>query len=352
MFTGKRILIAVLDWGLGHAARSAFIAKICRDNGAEPILAGSGAALDLLRLEFPDAGLIPLPPYRIRFPFRNMYLNIGLQAPRILWAVWQEKKKVARLVKEKKIDVILSDCRFGCYHPAVPSVLITHQMHLPVPGMAGRTANAIYRRWMGSFNEIWVPDRPGSKNLSGDLSSGFSAKPVKFTGPLSRMMPLPRKEEYGLLVLLSGPEPQRTRLEQLLLAELEQYEGKAVLVRGTQGARLEAGRTEIVDYANGARINRLLASSSLVVCRSGYSTLMDLAVMGSRAILIPTPGQKEQEYLGARCREMGWAGCYNQSGFSLRSAIAEADRYTGFPVDEGDPQTLLLALQVLLGGLR
>lgn len=351
MFTGKRVLVAILDWGLGHAARSAAIVRICRTHGFEPILAGSGASLDLLRMEFPDAEQIRLPPYGIRYPFGNMYLNLALQTPRILWTIRQENKKIIRLVKEKRIDLILSDCRFGCYHPDIPSVLITHQLSLPAPGMAGRVAKAVYRHWMSHFKEIWVPDRPGKHNLSGDLSTGFSSKPVRFIGPLSRMQKLPTTGIYDLFVLLSGPEPQRTILERRLLAELVQFEGRAVLVRGTRGERPEAGRTTVIDYADGALINQLLAASRLVVCRPGYSTLMDLAVMGSRALLIPTPGQKEQEYLGRRSREMKWSGSYTQAGFNLKSAMAEADGYTGFPSESVDPQTILSAFQALLDSL-
>ena len=334
MPAGKRILIAVLDWGLGHAARCVPLVRVCRELGAEPIVAGSGRALALLKLECPEVSAVELPAYGIRYPYRNMYLNMALQGWRVVSAVRREHLQTRSIVRKMKIDAIISDCRFGCYHAGIPSVLINHQVRLPVEGIAGKAATFILQRWAGRFRETWVPDQPGPDNLSGALSEGGAPGKIRFIGLLSRLEPVATPQKYAVLALLSGPEPQRTKLETLLLPQLERVAGRTLLVRGLPGhpaTALAATRVEVADHLEGPALNAALAGAGLVICRSGYSTLMDLSAVGSRAILVPTPGQGEQEYLGERCRLSGWAGSYAQRNFDLRTAMDEAGKFTGFP---------------------
>ncbi|HMQ60082.1 MAG TPA: glycosyltransferase [Flavilitoribacter sp.] len=346
MPAGKRILIAVLDWGLGHAARCVPLVRVCRELGAEPVVAGSGRALALLKLECPEVSAVELPAYGIRYPYRNMYLNMAFQGGRIVSAVRREHRQTRSIVREMKIDAIISDCRFGCYHAGIPSVLINHQVRLPVKGFAGKIAGVILKRWTDRFRETWVPDQLGPGTLSGALSGGGVPDKVRFIGRLSRMEPVVGPLKYDVVALLSGPEPQRTKLEALLLPQLERVNGRTMLVRGLPGnpaTPLQTDRVEVVDHLEGPALNAALAGAGLIVCRSGYSTLMDLSALGSRAVLIPTPGQGEQEYLGERCRRMGWAGSYAQHNFDLSIAMDCADDFTGFPQSKEDNSALLRA---------
>ena len=103
-----------------------------------------------------------------------------------------------------------------------------------------------------------------------------------------------------LLVLLSGPEPQRTSFEQLIIQQLNPLPLTSVLVRGTPGEGPETeskGNLHIFSHLLGEQLLQLMIRAKIVVCRSGYSTIMDLVTVGKKAILVPTPGQTEQEYL-------------------------------------------------------
>ena len=317
-----RTLLTPLDWGLGHATRSLALAEQLRRAGDELVWASAGPALDLLRRELPPGEPVhELPAYDVRYATSNMVWNVATQAFKWARTLGAEGRATAELVRRYRPDRIVSDSRFGCYHPEVESIFLTHQLH-PLTGFA--PANAVYRWHLNRhFNRFWVPDFPGEERLSGQLSDARGYGKVDYIGQLSRLRagvdstlppvkPLAERPAH-LLLLLSGPEPARTRLEDRLLRSLPEDVVRMTLIRGlpvgAKPLRVDSlsPNFSYLDYADRVTLTDLLQSVDLVLCRSGYSTLMDLRALGKPALLIPTPGQTEQIYLARRAAARGWA---------------------------------------------
>ncbi len=292
-----RILFCVLNWGLGHASRSVPIVKLLHDKGAEVFLASDGIAGMLLQKEFPNLPYFILPGMEIQYPRKSMWYNMLAQAPKIFKTMQSEHTKVASLVEKENIDLIISDNRYGCFHPAIRSVLITHQISPPTNYLLSDwILRKVINHTLQKFDEVWVPDDPDVMHLSGKLSRPFPKK-GKYIGWLSRFSESRREKKYTFLAILSGPEPQRSYLEKNLLHQFSFLDERIALVRGREGRVNCTDDIDIYDLADGGLLQKLYDESEFVICRSGYSSIMDLIRINKPAILIPTPGQYEQEYL-------------------------------------------------------
>ncbi len=326
-----RIAVAVLDWGLGHAARSVRIVRALEEAGVEVTIASSGPALALLRGAFPTIGTIELPAYGVRYPTGLMTLDLLIQAPRVARAIAAERRIAASLARAGRIDAIVSDSRFGFVSPAVPSILVGNQFEIQSHrAWQRRAANAILGRWIRAFDTVWVVDDPGPR-LTGALAGPFPGSTGRYVGVLSPLVACePATPPVRVLALLSGPEPQRTRLERRLAASLDPAAGRTLLVRGTRtGYRPRPARAgvETIDFVDSGRLGPLVAAAEVVVARPGYGTISDCYRMGARAVLVPTPGQTEQAFLARRQVEMGRAVVLEQRDVAprtLEDAIARA----------------------------
>lgn len=333
-------MVAPLNWGLGHVARCIPIVAALRERSVEPVLASDGVALHLLRAEFPDLETVELPSYKISYDSSNMVRNIARQLPRIGWAVQAEHRATEILVEKHGIAGVISDNRYGCFSKKVPSVLLTHQLNLRVPNFFLQIiSNWVLRLVLRKFDEIWVPDVAAeTQNLSGELSHGTAAHPkIEFIGILSRMENYPRDREYDVAVVLSGPEPQRTILENRLMEQAMTLPQDFIFVQGkTQSIQhyRAAENVEVVSYLTSHELNDVLMASRIVVCRSGYSSLMDLAMIGKKAILIPTPGQTEQEYLAKYFAGKNIFLAQKQSKIDLEQGILDIGQTRGIPAGQ------------------
>ncbi|MCX6316496.1 MAG: glycosyltransferase [Bacteroidetes bacterium] len=337
-----RILVAPLDWGLGHATRCIPIIRELLTRGADVWLAGEGAQELLLKTEFPDLPFIPLPGYRMRYAktSRGLLWKMIQQAPKMKRAIHAEHAWLQKMVEIHQLDVVISDNRYGLYHSTIPSVFITHQLLIKSP--FGNWSEKILQhqnyRYIHRFTHCWVPDDPGSDNLAGELShpTKMPSIPVSYTGPLSRLC-ITEKEEKNksaisgkLLVILSGPEPQRSLLEDKLLNDIAHYNGPATIVRGLPGEQTIIPSTNMIRVYNHLPAAALLeefASAEWVISRSGYSTVMDLMALRKKSILIATPGQTEQEYLSRYLSENKRAVAMDQESFTLEKILALAREF-------------------------
>jgi UDP:flavonoid glycosyltransferase YjiC (YdhE family) len=353
----RRVLVAPLNWGLGHASRCVPLVRHLRSRGVEVMLASDGEALQLLRAEFPDLRCLELPSYRIRYKSENMVRNMAWQLPRIYKAIRDEHKALRGLASETPLDGIISDNRYGCFLPNVPNVLLTHQLAPIVPGkFYARCVKGLVERALARFDAIWVPDVAESPGLSGRLSHLVHPihPKVQYLGLLSRMDGHIREHEYDLIAVLSGPEPQRTYLEQVLLEQLLALEGRFLLVQGKTRAKTHhfaAEHVEVVSYLTSADLCERVAASRAVVCRSGYSSLMDLAVMGKKAIVVPTPGQTEQEYLAEALSAQGTVVQQRQNALDLRAALTQLPQAAGFRPKQWNQNAFVPVLDSWLASL-
>lgn len=353
----KRILVAPLDWGLGHATRCIPLIRELLARGARPYLATSGRAFHLLEKEFPGLPLLPLAAYGVRYPGDRLLPRLALQLPRILASIGREHAQVQQLVRRYRLAGVISDNRLGAFSKQVKSVYLTHQLHLmaPAPRLAV-LADGVHHWFIRRYDECWVPDTPMTPGLAGALSHPPLSR-TRYIGSLSRLSPpvSPTEFRYDLLVLLSGPEPQRTRLEERLLEQLSRIDKKVLLVQGITEKEKHwqaAPHIQCISYLSGEELAEALKSSRLVICRSGYSTIMDLARLGHRALFIPTPGQTEQLYLARLLRERQIAYAVEQSEINLPADLKAAEAYRGFPGDEQwDGRWLGKAVSDFLEGL-
>ncbi len=334
---GGRVLVGALDWGLGHAARSCALVRRYHDREWRVLLASAGAAGRLLRAEFPELPYYDLPAYAVRYPGRNMYLNIARQLPQLLGAAYREYRWLRRFCRRESLDLIISDSRFGLRHPAIPSVLLTHQTEPILHPVAASLALPVYRAVLRQFSAVWVPDYRGPERLSGRLSDPTHYRQVRYIGPLSRFSAYAERTTppaaWDSVTLLSGPEPQRTRLEAELLPQLQAAAGRHLLIRGVPGSTPPpvptGGGLHILPFCYGEELAATLAAARLVICRSGYSTLLDLRALGKPALLIPTPGQTEQEYLAGRAAGQGWAAVQEQGQVKLSAVLPNGSPAAG-----------------------
>jgi len=337
-----RILIAPLDWGLGHATRCIPIIYALIKGGASVWLAGENNTEAILKKEFPQLPFLPLKGYNIHYSKHKIFFFTKLfsQVPSIISTLIYEQKWLQKVVRKYEIDAVISDNRFGLYHATTPTVFITHQLHIET-GNAwfNKIAQKINYGYINRFSQCWVPDAEANNNLAGKLShpKKMPAIPVKYLGALSRFK---KKEENNLvndlLVILSGPEPQRSIFEKKVLAELTNFKGKVVLVRGLPSDEILLGsiasKIQVYNHLPAAELSLQVQQSAIVLSRAGYTTVMDLAILQQKAILIPTPGQAEQEYLADHLKQQRLFYTCNQQDFNLNKALMEAESfYTALP---------------------
>ena len=319
----KRILIAPLNWGLGHATRCIPIINALKAHQFEPIIASDGIALSLLRKEFPNLQSIELPSYEITYPKNGKHFRLKMlkSSPKMANAIKAEKKAIASIVEDYAIAGIISDNRLGAYHKKVPCVFITHQLQV-LSGITTWLSTKLHQKIIKRFNECWVPDNLGDINLSGKLGhTSMYDVPVKYIGPLSRFSKQELPFEYDVMVLLSGPEPQRTLFETQLLIDFKAYKGKVIFVKGlieNEQHISEENNVVIYNYMTSSQLENTINKSALIVSRSGYTTLMDLTKLSKNAFFVPTPGQYEQEYLAERLTILGFAPSCKQDEFTIK----------------------------------
>jgi hypothetical protein len=329
----KRILIAPLDWGLGHTTRCVPIIRYLLSLDHEVVFAGEQWQQDYISRLFPSLPLRNLAGYRVRYSASGFMTAVMRQIPRIVRLIKHEHDWLHTLLQNEHIDGIISDNRYGLWSSQTPSVVLTHQLHI-ISGIgpwADNILQRIHARYLGKFGQCWVVDTAGKPNLGGILSHPPGVgQHARYIGWLSQLAPL--KEAGGekhLLILLSGPEPQRTILSDLLWRQVSELTIPVVFVEGSPSVN----RAQIpphISYhrqVDASTLQPLLESATMVVCRSGYSSLMDLVLVGKKAILIPTPGQTEQEYLADMLMKQGVFYSRKQAGFSLQEALEAANKF-------------------------
>jgi uncharacterized protein (TIGR00661 family) len=326
-----RILVVPLDWGLGHATRCIPIIKELLNNDCEVLIGAGGPQKSLLQKEFPELTYLFAPAYNMWYSRRKSFFipAILFQLPKLLFTIYKEQAWLKKVVKEERIDGVISDNRFGLYHSTIPTVYITHQLLIKTGNpFTEKIMQQLHYRFIKKYTACWVPDVEQEPSLAGELSHPVNSLPtIKYLGCLSRFEKLPGIEKkYALLILLSGPEPQRSIFEKILLQQLTSFNGKVLFVRGLPGDRSineQKENLQIVNHLSSNELNRSIQEADMVIGRSGYTTIMDLVKLQQKAILIPTPGQTEQEYLSKHLMEQKLFYSVEQDSFSLENIIKQ-----------------------------
>lgn len=201
----KRILVAPLNWGLGHATRCIPIIRGLLEQQYTPVIASDGVALALLKKEFPEMEAIELPSYQIKYAKKGKYFKLKLIMDSDKWlkAIRKEHKKLKEIVETYRIDGIISDNRMGLYHKKIPCVFITHQLRV-LSGNTTWISTKFHQSYIKKFTACWIPDTDNEPNLTGKLGHLKKAKfPITYLGPLSRLEKKDLPKKYDFMVLLS-----------------------------------------------------------------------------------------------------------------------------------------------------
>ncbi len=338
-------MVCPMDWGLGHATRVVPIIELLLAKKIKVILGADNKPLEFLRARFPQCDWVRIPGYQ---PFYQKKGLLALKITSDLPKMYTESRKahdlLEKLIDELGVDSVISDNRYELWSDKVPTVFMTHQLRIMTQGVLAATQTAIQKVLYGfieKHDEIWVPDFAGEPNLSGELShvKKFPGKEVFFIGPLSRFQKLKNiqlaTKQYDLLCIMSGPEPQRSLFEEMLVKQALETSYKTLVLSGKPGenSRLQKNNVEIRSHASDEEMAALIKSAKYVISRSGYTTVMDLATLGKKAVFIPTPQQPEQEYLAKLYKSKGLYFMQPQSKFRLESALMQADKFTGLKID-------------------
>lgn len=302
-------MVCPLDWGLGHATRCVPLINQFLKEGHEVIIGADKSPLAFLKQEFPSLKTVVIPGFIIDYGEKGSALKLFYESVKFYNFIKKEKQFIDAFLDENKIDLLVSDNRYGLYSKKVESIIITHQLYPKAP-VGEKLLHPKIEKLLANFNEVWIPDNEGENNLSGDLAhlKPFN-HPHKFIGALSRFSFLefpPKKEgwggvknEFDICAIISGPEPQRTIFESLIFEQIEKHQLKAIILLGKpEGSTSNTQHSALVfNHLPTKELQDYILKSKYVVCRSGYSSIMDLTTLGKKAILVPTPGQTEQEYL-------------------------------------------------------
>jgi len=332
----KRILVAPLDWGLGHATRCIPVIRELLEHGEDVVIGADGRIAELLKKEFPALEIIPLAGYRVNYSASlPMWLGMLVQAPRILLHIFAEHRQLKKMIREHRIDGVISDNRYGLWNKNIDAVLITHQLFIQCPP-ALRFLEPVLRfinhALIRKFNHCWIPD--DERNLAGELSlQQPMPQHAQFIGLLSRWKKNAKPGEvkkYEVMAIISGPEPHRTLFENLLVDEMKKSGRPSIVVRGKpeEQSDLQFSNVRIISHLDNEHLYHAIQDSGMVICRSGYSGIMDLVTIRRDAILVPTPGQTEQEYLANYLREKKIFYSENQKDFQLERALLLCHNYS------------------------
>lgn len=330
---GKNILICPLNWGLGHATRCVPIIRALSDQGHKVIIAADKGPLAFLIKEFPDKEFIELPGFEPVYSKSNTQVfKMMASYPKAVRAFKKDHKAVESIVKSHNINVVISDNRFGCWSDDVHSVFITHQLHIQVPRLWRWTTpiiNMFNNGYIKKYDEVWIPDYDDDPSLTGKLSHPCNKRiKTEYIGILSRFDTNNQEiteKNYKYLVVLSGPEPQRSIFEDIVLEQASNIKDKVLILRAKpEGYDLPKdipANVSMFNHVNDEMFIKLVNSSENIICRGGYSSLMDLTRLGRSAYLVPTPGQTEQEYLARHLCKEGYFNRCKQSDFQLDKVV-------------------------------
>ncbi len=325
------VLVAPLNWGLGHAARCVPVINKLLANNCTVIIASDGNALQFLKTAFPLLQYYELPGYNIQYPAnKKMTTSLLWQFLLVPNTIKKEHNAITKIVAIEKPQYIISDNRYGVFHTDCTNIIITHQLSFKFEGIEKTfetLANSIVQHYVNKFNECWIPDFENEKqNFTGLLSSPKLKITKKYIGVLSSLYDASFDENtiplYDFCIIITGPEKQRTLFENMILEKLISSTYTAIVVRSSVLPLLPKYKTKKIQYINFANSNEVaqcMQQSQFVVSRAGYTTIMDLCFVNKKCLLIPTPNQPEQEYLSSRLKNFNLALIQNQNEISFEN---------------------------------
>ena len=306
----KRIFLVPLNWGLGHVTRSIPVIRKFIDQGNTVLVGGSPSQLILLTDEFPGITRVKFPYTRVRLNRKQFQLfSLFCQVPIFLMQICKEHIALKKVIKNYKIDLVVSDNCYGLWNKKIHSIFITHQLNIKLPEyikFLSKPINKINHWFIKKYDECWIPDLKNSGGYAGELSHGTAINnKIRYIGILSRFSFFKQSEDVrnftlkkSILILISGPENQRSVFERIIKDQIPAISDKYeyTIIRGLPEKKADLG-PGWYNHMPSKELMKKISKANAIICRSGYSTIMDLLTLNKTAMLVPTLGQAEQEYL-------------------------------------------------------
>jgi hypothetical protein len=361
MMTQKAVCIAPLDWGLGHATRCIPLIRAFESLDYKIYIAADGKHEIILKEAFPHATFLSLQGYRIWYTKKGLFFIPGiiLQIPKIIKAIFKEYFWLKKVAKKCQFDLVVSDNRFGFFNKKIKSVFITHQLELQTPfGWSTRLNQIITYKILKNYSACWIADMKPPHNLSGILANPkvLPSMPIWYMNCLARLQENDKIDTQNkistiqFLGIVSGPEPQRTLLENILWEQGNTLDEPFTIIAGLPNDKLYNKITTkgaLYHHLNESALKDEINKAEYIICRGGYTTLMEMIPFGKKLILIPTPGQTEQIYLAKYWQAKKWAISFEQKYFDLPSAIKAASEF-----DYQTPPFILFNKEALANELK
>ncbi len=331
-----KIAFGVCSLGIGHATRSIPVIRGLLKEGHNVVLISYGPAYSLLKKEFPYLRIYSLKDYPIRYTEKAYQFipYLFANSHKIIKTLLDSHRKFLLMDSKENFDIIISDSRYDIFVRNKPSYLIIHQLRIMLKLAILRGGTMFYNSYMTKyFRKIIVPDFE-ENNLSGEMSHNIrfvDKKRIKYVGVLSSFKSLGIPRDVDVLISISGPEPQRSIFERIILKKVKNLKGKVVVTLGKPDNEIRKDdKIKIYSYLPFEEREKLMNRAKIIVSRSGYSTIMDLYVIGGKAVFVPTPGQPEQIYLAKYLESKSVAGYETQEKLNIVNSIAKARKYRGF----------------------
>jgi UDP:flavonoid glycosyltransferase YjiC (YdhE family) len=339
----RRIFFAPLDWGLGHVTRILPLIRRFLKQGDQVYVATRGRALELLKQEAGQCVFLDFPQYPIKYPHSKYFVTrfLFITYPQMLLAMWREKQALKVLQRQYRFDIIISDNRFCINLPGVKSYLISHQLRYKLPRLISRfemIPEYFNYLFFKKYDGIIIPDDDQRDNLTGELAHRMRFLPESkmfYTGILCDLPPpaIVPAHPIDYLILVSGPEPQRSLFENIIFRQVNRLEGRIVVALGRPEKKysIRMGNARIYSYLNRQQIADYMRCADFIISRSGYTTIMEMVELKKNGVFVPTPGQIEQEFLARYYLQQGWCFSMPQHKFDLITAVQQGKKYPGFP---------------------
>ncbi|MGB5098985.1 MAG: glycosyltransferase [Methanothrix sp.] len=339
------VFVSPLNWGLGHSTRDIPIIEELLRRGHEVTVGTSGNALALLQRECPQCNFITFKDYPAPYSDSRFFLPSFIAGiPAMLQAFAAERKRLEQILAENRFDMIISDNRMCVYSSKIPSYFISHQLRYSMPGylypleLMTIPFNSFFH---SKFEGVIVPDidpQGSSKNLSGKLcrsNLNVTKRRVYYAGIITSTRKMAVAEDLDFLAVVSGPEPQRTKLEEIVMKQVQMLPGEKVVLLGSpqkDSHKKVDGHTTVHSYVSTEEKAELMNRARFIITRSGYTTMMELAELDKKhGLFTPTPGQTEQEYLSRYYARQKWFLSKSQYKLKLSEDVEKAMQYRGFP---------------------
>ena len=335
----KKVLVGPLDWGLGHITRTIPIIEKLKERGHDVHTCGNEVAKKLYHEVFPDIPHKMILGYNPKYSSRNTQgWAMVRQSPKFFSVIKKEEKIANDLVEKFNYDTIISDNRYGLKSTKTTNIFICHQTEIMGPKVLKPLLRKINRNYINQFDFCWIPDTNQKINLSGKLSS-FTNNSCFKIGPLSRFLnhnSISKQNKYKFTAILSGPEPQRSILESKIIHLFRQLPSKCAIIQGKPLSKNHKEQNiDFFAHLNTDKFLDTIHNSEIILCRSGYSNIMDFSALEKKVIFIPTPGQTEQEYLAKYHSKISNVTSIRQHEISLEKINSNTNTVIQPMYDEG-----------------